>query len=71
MSSIRVGGVWVQQAKLTASDAPQDIMFGDSVSISGDTVVVGAAGTAMRGYEVGLGLRLYARGDTSGPSRPS
>jgi hypothetical protein len=35
-------GVWTQQQKLTASDASSYDHFGTSVSISGDTVVVGA-----------------------------
>ena len=37
-------GNWDQAAKLTASDAAEDAFFGWSVSISGDTVVVGALG---------------------------
>ncbi len=36
------GTVWVQQAKLTASDGNDNDNFGRSVSISGDYVVVGA-----------------------------
>ncbi len=36
------GNAWVQQAKLTASDAAVSDVFGVSVSISGDTIVVGA-----------------------------
>ena len=35
-------GVWTQQQELTASDASNRDNFGTSVSISGDTVVVGA-----------------------------
>ncbi|MFN0277176.1 MAG: choice-of-anchor V domain-containing protein [Pyrinomonadaceae bacterium] len=38
----RSGTVWTQQQKLTASDGGTNDEFGDSVSISGDTVVVGA-----------------------------
>jgi hypothetical protein len=38
------GGAWSQQAKLTASDQAESDFFGNSVSISGDTVVVGAHG---------------------------
>ena len=37
-----VSGDWIQQQKLTASDAAAHDNFGHSVSISGDTVVVGA-----------------------------
>jgi hypothetical protein len=36
------GGAWIQQAKLLASDASAQSQFGNSVSISGDYVVVGA-----------------------------
>lgn len=38
----RTGGVWTEQAKLTASDAGPGDRFGWSVSISGDTIVVSA-----------------------------
>lgn len=38
----RSGGVWTQQQKLTASDAATGDNFGFSVSVSGDTVIVGA-----------------------------
>jgi len=38
----RSGGVWMQQQKLTASDAGAHDFFGVSVSLNGDTAVVGA-----------------------------
>jgi hypothetical protein len=38
----RSGGVWSQTQKLTASDAAASDKFGWSVSISGDTAVIGA-----------------------------
>jgi predicted amidohydrolase len=38
----RSGGAWTQQAKLTASDAAAFDSFGASVSVFGDTVIVGA-----------------------------
>jgi hypothetical protein len=37
-------GNWSQQAKLTAADASRSDFFGDSVSLSGDTALVGALG---------------------------
>jgi hypothetical protein len=40
----RTGTTWTQQAKLTASDAAAGDIFGFSVSISGDTIVVGGHG---------------------------
>ncbi|MEK6642838.1 MAG: hypothetical protein AABZ08_02945 [Planctomycetota bacterium] len=39
---VSIGGVWTQQAKLIASDARAGAAFGSSITISGDTVVVGA-----------------------------
>ena len=39
---VRTGNSWSQQAKLTASDAAAGDSFGESVSISGDTALVGA-----------------------------
>ncbi len=39
---VRSGVVWTQQQKLTASDGATDDNFGNSVSISGDTAIVGA-----------------------------
>jgi hypothetical protein len=41
---VRTGGVWLQQAKLVADDAGAADVFGSSVAIEGDTVVVGAPG---------------------------
>ena len=37
-------GIWVQAAKLTASDAVEDDYFGISVSISGNYAIIGANG---------------------------
>jgi uncharacterized repeat protein (TIGR01451 family) len=39
---VRSGSVWTGQQKLVASDGDAGSFFGDSVSISGDTLVVGA-----------------------------
>jgi hypothetical protein len=41
---VRTGAVWSQQQKLTASDATAEAYFGSSVSVSGNTAVVGAYG---------------------------
>jgi hypothetical protein len=38
----RNGGGWTQQAVLRADDADSDDLFGGSVDISGDTIVIGA-----------------------------
>lgn len=40
----QTGGVWTEQAKLTASDAAGGDRFGVAVSIYGDTVLIGANG---------------------------
>ncbi|APR80856.1 Hypothetical protein A7982_06203 [Minicystis rosea] len=39
---VRSGGVWAQQAKLTAADGAWFDYFGCSVAVSGDTAVIGA-----------------------------
>jgi uncharacterized protein (TIGR03437 family) len=41
---VRSGGVWTQQEELAASDGATWNAFGSSVSVSGDTVVIGAYG---------------------------
>ncbi len=41
---VRSGTTWTEEAKLTASDGAEDDFFGRSVSVSGDTAVVGAYG---------------------------
>lgn len=40
----RNGATWAEEAKLTASDAAADDLFGASLSLSGNTAVVGAPG---------------------------
>ena len=40
----KLGGIWMQTAKLVASDGVADGWFGQSVSISGDSAIVGAWG---------------------------
>ncbi|NQW16155.1 MAG: fibronectin type III domain-containing protein [Chloroflexi bacterium] len=42
---VRDGDTWIEQAKLTASDASAKTHFGNSVSVGGDTIVVGARQT--------------------------
>jgi hypothetical protein len=48
---VRAGGVWTQRAKLTASDAAAYDEFGCSVSLSGDTAVIGAVWDDYAGLE--------------------
>jgi hypothetical protein len=42
VSVVRGGTTWYQQAYLKANNADSLDLFGSSVSISGDTIVVGA-----------------------------
>jgi len=49
----RSGGAWVEQAKLMASDAQASDQFGVSVSVSGDTAVIGADREATGGSNAG------------------
>lgn len=46
---VNTGGVWSQQAEILASDGATGDSFGWSVSISGDTVLVGAPGKTSNG----------------------
>ena len=41
----RVGGVWTEVAKLTASDGGENHRFGTAVAVLGDQLLVGAPGT--------------------------
>lgn len=43
---VKSGDYWVQQQKLTASNGVQGQRFGQSVAISGDTIIIGAASGA-------------------------
>ena len=48
----RVDGIWMQQAKLTASDGRSLRKFGYSVALSGDTAVVGGSTGVIGGSDV-------------------
>jgi FG-GAP repeat len=62
---VRSGTTWSQQAKLTASDGTTSDLFGSAVSVSGDTVVVGAPGDTPFGV-VGAGSAyVFVRSGTS------
>jgi len=60
----RSGDTWIEQQKLTASDAAQDDWFGYSVSISGDTAIVGAEWTDNAGTNSGSAYIFVRSGDT-------
>lgn len=53
---------WTQVAKLTTSDGASDDHFGDSVSISGNTVVVGAPNSIVRGKYQGTAFVFMKSG---------
>jgi hypothetical protein len=46
-------GTWEESAKLTASDGEHGDMFGQSVGVSGNTVVVGSANDEDLGNDSG------------------
>lgn len=50
---IRTETAWIQQAKLRASNGISGDFFGNSVSIYGDTALIGARGDANRGVNTG------------------
>jgi hypothetical protein len=59
----RSGGVWTQQAKLTASDATIDDQFGRSVAIEGDTALVAAPGNDHTAGENAGAVYVFACSD--------
>jgi len=59
----REGEAWVEQAKLTASDAAAYANFGYSVSISGDYAIVGADGDDVNGDYSGSAYVFKREGD--------
>jgi len=58
------GSGWVQQAKLTASDAALDTAFGWSVAIDGETIVVGTPVDDQVGINAGAAY-VFVRNGTS------
>ncbi|UCF08001.1 MAG: thrombospondin type 3 repeat-containing protein, partial [Thermoplasmata archaeon] len=61
---VRSGGVWSQEAKLTANDASTFDWFGTSVSISGDRIVVGAPFDDDMGFNSGSAYVFVRSGGT-------
>ena len=58
------GGTWRQQAKLTATDGAEGDVFGISVAISGDTVVIGADLADEKGSNSGAAYVFSRSGNT-------
>ncbi|MBI4661195.1 MAG: tandem-95 repeat protein [Verrucomicrobia bacterium] len=61
----RSGTTWTQQAKLTASDGLSNDRFGRSVSISGETVVIGASGDQLENGSSQGSAYVFTRSGTT------
>jgi len=61
---VREGTSWTEQQKLTASDGAAADFFGYSVSVSGDTIVIGAHGDDDNGVSSGSAY-VFVREETS------
>ena len=55
---------WNEQQKLTASDAATGDLFGNSVAVSGDTIVIGADGDDVAGSNSGSAYVFVRSGST-------
>ena len=60
----RSGTAWTQQAKLYAGDPQENALFGSSVSISGDLIVIGALRETNVTWEAGAGYVYRRSGST-------
>jgi|TARA_B110000285_G_scaffold19817_1_gene19250 hypothetical protein len=65
----RSGSSWSQQAKLTASDKAANDSFGDSVSISGGWVIVGASFADPGGFTSAGSAYIFAMSGSSWPQQ--
>ena len=61
---VRSGAVWTQQQKIVAADGTTDDQFGISVSLSGDTVVIGAFFEDVPGLNEGSAYVFVRTGTT-------
>ncbi len=61
---VRSGASWTQQAKLTASDGAAGDLFGGSIALGGDTVVVGAHHDDDKGADSGSAYVFVRSGTT-------
>ena len=60
----RSGDTWIQQDKLTADDGTQGDVFGISIAISGDTILVGADLNEEKGFNAGAAYVFTRVGNT-------
>ena len=61
---VRSGTTWTEQQKLTPSDGAAGDIFGNSVSISGDTAIIGAYGDDDNGSDSGSAYVFVRSGTT-------
>ena len=59
----RSGSLWLQRAKFTANDAKAGDLFGNTVAISDETVIIGAPGVDDAGPEAGAAYVFIYSGD--------
>ena len=62
---VRSGGTWTQQAKIVAADGRSGDNFGARVSLSGDTLVIGAPGSDPFGRSNAGAAYVYQRFGTT------
>ncbi len=62
---VRRGAAWVEQAKLAARDGRAEDWFGSAVSISGDTIVIGASLADISGIHDAGGAYVFVRSGTN------
>ncbi len=61
---VRNGTTWTEQQKLTSSDPQSNGAFGSSVSVDGNTVVIGAKGEGDGGVDLGAAYVFVRSGST-------
>jgi FG-GAP repeat len=66
---VRSGTTWTEEDKLAATDGASDDHFGESVAVSGDTVVVGAPFHEATGYHQGSAYVFVRSGTTWSPQK--
>jgi hypothetical protein len=62
---VRSGSTWTQQAEITAFDGAADDFFGNRVSVSGDTAVIGADSKTVNGHAFEGAAYVFVRSGSS------
>ncbi|MCF7794577.1 MAG: hypothetical protein K9N09_11230 [Candidatus Cloacimonetes bacterium] len=60
----RINDVWTEQVKLTPSDGEEGDIFGNSVAIDGDNIIVGANWSDDNGFHSGSAYIFHRSGNT-------